>query len=129
MGCRTCELICSLFHEGEFNPSLARIHVSRHPLEGVYTPEICKQCLAPSCYVVCPTEGAMSIDEKTGARIIIEDQCINCGACAKACPWNMVQHNPKRNVYMKCDLCGGGAKCVEWCPTKALMYINERKSE
>lgn len=129
MGCRTCELICSLFHESEFNPSLARIRVSRDPFEGVYTPEICRQCIAPNCYVVCPTEGAMLVDEKTGARIIIEEKCTDCGICARACPWNMIRRIPMKKVYAKCDLCGGEPKCVEWCPTKALAHIAKRRSE
>jgi len=72
----------------------------------------------------CPVEGAMTIDPKTGARLIVESKCTVCGACAEKCPFNsgktVVFLNARKNVYVKCDLCGGEPKCVEFCPTGAL---------
>lgn len=128
VGCRTCELMCSLHHNDEFDLSLSRLYVSRSPFEALFTPEVCRQCLAPECYVVCPVEGAMKIDEKTGARLIVEEKCVGCGVCAQACPWNgesrIIRLNAAKKVYEKCDLCGGAPSCVEFCPVNALTYVS-----
>ena len=74
----------------------------------------------------CPVEGAMVVDAKTGARLIVESECIACGECAEECPYNaegtIVLLNPNRGVYVKCDLCEGKPKCVEFCPTGALKF-------
>jgi len=72
----------------------------------------------------CPVDGAMIVDPKTGARLIVESKCIGCGECAKMCPFNaegdIIFLNAKKGAYVKCDLCGGEPKCVEFCATGAL---------
>lgn len=82
---------------------------------------------------VCPVEEAMAVDKETGARVIIEKECIGCGNCFQACPFNVggfiIGHRPKENVYVKCDLCytrETGPACVEICPHNALSYIGHR---
>ena len=131
VGCRTCELICSLHHEQTFHLALSRLHVTRRPFTADFQPEVCRQCLAPECYIVCPVEGAMYIDEQTGARVIATTKCIGCGACARACPWNQKGHiiraNKERSVYVKCDLCKGNPQCVAFCPVSALTYVTTRR--
>lgn len=126
VGCQICELICSLHHEGKFAPSLARIHVFRRPFEGIDEPRVCLQCPKPKCVDACP-EKALVVDERTGAKIILEERCIGCGECASACPINLensvLKIHPTRNVYVKCDLCGGYPECVKWCPASALLYV------
>jgi len=132
-GCGSCELICSLYHDGVNSPSLSRIHVVRDALSGVNSIEVCRQCQGPECMQVCPVEEAMVVDEKTGARVIVEEECIGCGNCFQACPFNVegsiIKHRPKENVYVKCDLCcrrESGPACVEICPYNALGYIEHR---
>lgn len=77
----------------------------------------------------CPVEGAMVVDEKTGARLIEESRCTGCGECAEACPYNkegtIIVANTKRGVYVKCDLCGGDPQCASFCPTGALKVRSE----
>ena len=134
--CRECEVACSLFHEGECNPSLSRIRIifddfiPRFP-----SAVICKQCDWPACYYACLSlheNPAIYIDERTGARVIDENRCLGCGACARACP--LMPENPVikhkvvngRRVYFKCDLCKDredGPICVEICPSGALKYV------
>jgi len=80
---------------------------------------------------VCPVKEAMIADEKTGARVIVEEECIGCGNCFRACPFNAEGSiiRPKENVYVKCDLCyqrEGGPACVEICPQNAVSYIGHR---
>jgi Fe-S-cluster-containing hydrogenase component 2 len=122
LGCKTCTLVCSLIHDGEFNPAHAWLRVAKNPMDGAYNPIVCRQCIVPACYYACLTEGAMVIDDKTGARMIVKDKCITCGRCYEACLLGMIVVNPSTNTYGKCDLCGGAPVCVKYCPTKAIKY-------
>ena len=124
--CRSCELICSLYHEGECNPSLSRIRISLNLFDAEVDCYVCRQCEEPECVKACPV-GAIRIDEETGVYIILEDECTACGLCAEACPYNskknIIIFNPARKVYVKCDLCSGNPQCVQICPSKALKVV------
>lgn len=134
--CRECEVACSLYHEGECNPHLSRIHVEFDDFVPEFPKiEICQQCDQPECYYACISlQGApaLFIDPDTGARVIDETKCIGCGACVEACPFmpeneiiGLKKFEGKR-VYYKCDLCKDRARgplCVEICPSSALIFI------
>ncbi|MBL7063411.1 MAG: 4Fe-4S dicluster domain-containing protein [Anaerolineae bacterium] len=125
-GCGTCELMCALYHEGVGGPALSRARVVRYPLVAEFHFLVCQQCPAPSCYFACPSmDGALCIDEETGARYVNEDKCIGCSQCVEACPFDppRVMYNEEKGVAFKCDLCRGreeGPICVEYCPVEAL---------
>ena len=123
IGCRTCEMLCSMSHEGASSHVLARIRVFKDPFNAAYVPKVCKQCPSPNCLLVCPVEGAFTVDNETGARIILHDLCNRCGMCAEACPWGLIWYDQQKDVYLKCDLCGGDPRCVDFCPTGSLLYI------
>jgi len=102
-GCGICELACSLYHEGQCNPSLSRIDVEK-----------------------------IFLSPKTGARYIDEDDCVGCGKCAEACPLmpksEIIRYKTyeKKKIYFKCDLCKDreeGPVCVEMCPRNALSFV------
>lgn len=124
--CRSCELICSLSHEGECNPSLSRIRISLNVFDAAVGASVCRQCDDPECVEACPV-GAIKSDEATGAFYVSADECTACGSCAEACPFNqegnIIFLNPARNVYVKCDLCRGSPQCVEICASKALTHV------
>jgi carbon-monoxide dehydrogenase iron sulfur subunit len=126
VGCKLCELICSLHHEGAFHPFLSRIQVVRDPFAGRNVPTVCVQCRHPACVDACP-EDAIRVNPLTGAVVIREETCTGCGRCADACPFNTDQHvlryHPQKKVYLKCDLCDGDPQCVAWCPSGALMLL------
>ena len=140
LACRECEVVCSLYHEGECNPALSRIQITFDDfVPGFPSLSVCKQCDWPACYYACADvlgESAIEIDPVTGARFINESKCIGCGACLRACPltpempviyYKMV--NSKR-VYFKCDLCkdrAEGPLCVEICPGGALTFVPAEK--
>jgi Fe-S-cluster-containing dehydrogenase component len=113
IGCRECELMCSLKHHGVFNPAMARIHVNHFAEEKCYEPAACMHCDEPACAEACPVE-AMSPDERTGAMVIDADACTMCYQCAEACPHDAINIAPGGEV-LKCDLCGGEPVCVEFC--------------
>ena len=119
-GCQTCMAVCSLYHDGACNPELARIQVIA-PVLKIFDTEgyTCKQCEGPECLYACPVEGALYIDEATGARVIDAEKCIGCKLCLEACPQypnSPIRYDAEREICLKCDLCGGDPQCVKFCP-------------
>lgn len=120
-GCRVCEIICSLYHEDEVNPVKSRIHVISWEDEGIDIPMICQQCEKAPCAGICPVH-AINVDPETGAMLIDEKVCIGCRACVSACPFGAPAVRPDTRKVIKCDLCNGEPKCVEFCVTGALQF-------
>jgi anaerobic carbon-monoxide dehydrogenase iron sulfur subunit len=114
VGCRICELVCSLKHYGVINPRRARIRVYREEERDVV--ETCRFCADPKCVEACPT-GAMHLEE--GRAVHDREKCVVCGACIEACPIAGALHIFAGEL-LKCDLCGGDPECVKYCPTSAL---------
>lgn len=122
VGCRACELICSLVKEGGFIPNLARIRVERsgvQKLEGF----VCRQCDDPPCAKVCPVK-AISKD-KDGRVLIDESKCIGCGACVRACPYHDMFFDSEKKKAIKCDLCGGHPNCIPMCMHGAIKLVEK----
>lgn len=121
-GCRTCEIVCSTYHEGVASPSFARLIAKKDVMDACTTQVLaCKQCAGAECVAVCPS-GACHVDKDTGARVIDETLCVGCQLCLNACPCEppRVRFNSTKNVCFKCDLCGGEPQCVKFCPMGAL---------
>ncbi|MBC7246708.1 MAG: hypothetical protein H5T73_02860 [Actinobacteria bacterium] len=66
-GCRNCQLVCSLFHEGECGPSLSRIRldVKGVAVSAVFLPE-CDECAR--CAAYCPYGALEDSSEERGRR-------------------------------------------------------------
>lgn len=93
------------------------------------------------CVSVCQF-GAIHINAETGLPEVDEDKCTACGACAKACPKQVIEIRPKgkksRRVYVRCVNkdkgavtrkacevgCIGCGKCVKTCPFEAITLAN-----
>ena len=118
-GCRTCEIICSLTHEGAVNPQRSRIRVKSNAFTGAFHPQICHQCSDVPCLYACP-ESAIRIDESLGIAVIEDEKCTGCRACEKACPFKVIGYAEEKKKALKCDLCQGTPQCVAWCPVNAL---------
>jgi Fe-S-cluster-containing dehydrogenase component len=119
--CQACVLACSLHHEGECNPALARLVVSKDMARYQFDILVCRHCESPECLLACPT-GAMLLDDR-GVVILHDEECIRCGACLSSCPYDAIFYNEECDRYLKCDLCAGregGPLCVELCPVGAL---------
>jgi Fe-S-cluster-containing dehydrogenase component len=121
VGCKNCEMICSLVHEGICAPSLSRIRVAKDERAGWNVPVTCAMCEKPLCVLVCPV-GAASRNQATGLVTIDEQKCIGCRQCVQACPFSHVNFNPARGAAFKCDRCSGDPQCVKYCWTGALTY-------
>lgn len=95
----------------------------------------CQGCMAHPCVEVCPKD-TVSIDRSNGRSHINQDNCIQCGQCAKVCSYHaiIVQERPcasacgmdcihsdengKADIdYDKCVSCG---QCLVNCPFGAI---------
>ncbi|MCS7120409.1 MAG: 4Fe-4S dicluster domain-containing protein [Nitrososphaerota archaeon] len=112
-GCRRCEIVCSLSHEGKIWPEASRIRVFML-VPSVEVPHLCAQCNDYPCVAACPTN-ALSVNMETEAVIVNKERCVACGKCIEACPGKVPFIHPKENYAVICDLCGGDPKCVQVC--------------
>jgi len=128
VGCRICEIVCSLRNTGEINPAKSRIRVVRFEPEGnaLSFPFMCMKCVEAPCKSICPT-GAISDDPITGARLIDTDKCIGCSACVYACPFGAISIDRVPGVAFTCNLCGGDPTCVQFCPRDAIQYLDRNE--
>ena len=126
-GCRICQMICSLTHEGAIDIEQSRIQVSSDPFKGISTIIVCSQCHNAPCYYACP-ESAIKFAQTNGSVVIDKERCNGCRLCEKACTFNAIQVSKKDHKAYKCDLCNGNPECVKWCPMNSLgtsMYGGE----
>ena len=123
IGCRTCEMICSLLNEERSNPTEARITVIKFEEKGADFPVYCQNCEAPACEAICPAK-AIYKDDITGAVLVDIRRCIGCRMCILACPIGGLSFHPAKKVIIKCDLCKGDPACVKYCPEGALEVVS-----
>ena len=113
------------------------------PLGGYTVSDACRGCIAHRCSEACPKK-CITFDSNLRAQID-KSQCVNCGMCAKSCPYSAIENrirpcekscaqkaispNPETNSAMindeKCIQCG---HCVYMCPFGAIVdvsYIRE----
>ncbi len=71
------------------------------PSSGYVITSSCRGCLAHRCFDTCKF-GAITFTENHVARID-RDKCVNCGVCAKSCPYHAVISN-KRPCETACKV-------------------------
>lgn len=121
-GCKTCEVVCSLYHEDKCQPQLSRTRVVKFDREGMNVPTVCTQCSKPQCVSAC-SQGAIALNKETGALIVAEELCTGCRACLIACDRGQIGFHPEKKVAFKCDLCNGEPQCARFCSRGAIRYL------
>lgn len=143
MGCRGCQVACKNWNrlpavETEFtgtyeNPpdlmpeTWSRVRFREHQ-EGDETRWFfafysCLHCEDPACLNVCPVDAIAR--SSLGAVRINQEECINCGACVTACPFEIPRTN---GVAWKCTFCFDRISnnlvtaCTKSCPTRAITF-------
>ena len=62
---------------------------------------------------------ALHMDPVTGLPVIIDEKCVSCGACVKACPRNLIELRKKakkdRKIYVACSNCDKGGPARRAC--------------
>lgn len=133
LGCRSCEIACSVAHS-KTKTLAGAINESAPPRKRIYVeaastlkaPLFCRHCEDAPCVSVCPTK-ALAPDPKSGAVKLENSKCIGCSSCAMACPFGVIQEDGSSQVIVKCDLCPDRTipACVMACPTRALQLQPE----
>ncbi len=82
------------------------------PVGGYEVSQNCRGCIAHRCQDACKRD-AISFDENQKARID-KDKCVNCGMCAKVCPYSAITN------YVR--------PCVQACKINAISMNEEDKS-
>jgi anaerobic carbon-monoxide dehydrogenase iron sulfur subunit len=122
-GCRLCELVCAVKHDGISNPARSRIKVMKWEMEGLYIPMSCQQCQDAPCVNACPVK-ALSRDEDLGRVVLDYDVCIGCRTCVSVCPFGAMSFSTIDRKVFKCDLCEGDPQCVRFCDRKAVDFVS-----
>jgi len=120
-GCKSCEVVCSLYHHNEVNLNKSRIKIVKWEEEGIDVPVVCQHCEIPLCMENCPT-GALYRDDENTFVSYRKDLCIGCKLCLLTCPCGGIGL-PDDGSIMKCDLCGGDPTCTKFCLTKAIEFM------
>jgi len=117
VGCRICELICSLHWEKTLNPKKARIRVRRVD-PGLDVVIACRNCDQAWCMEACP-EDALRRNQQ-GVIVVDRSKCKGCSACIEACPFGAIFLNPDTEKAVKCVACGF---CTRFCPVNTLRVL------
>jgi anaerobic carbon-monoxide dehydrogenase iron sulfur subunit len=131
--CHMCELACSLYHEGAYRPSVARLRSECNPTTAEIKGFTCLQTGCSKCQEVCPRDAieTRTIELKLdgvfdstakfegvtqGTVLFVnEEKCDDCGDCYDVCPYGVINEHPERKVAYKCDLCDGTPQCIVFC--------------
>lgn len=88
------------------------------PMGGYSVTEACRGCLAHRCEDVC-RRGAITFDSQQKAHID-KTKCVECGQCAKVCPYSAIQ-NFKRPCVKSCKV-----NAISMTESKAACIDNEK---
>lgn len=127
VGCQTCTAACK--HANDTTPDVQwrrvlDLEFGQYPdVQRLFLVTGCQHCAEPPCVPVCPTGATFQRDD--GLVAMVYDDCIGCGYCAVACPYQArtivhesgsyfdnttrqeqaVDHPERLGVAQKCTFC------------------------
>src|SRR5215467_14860921 len=96
-------------------------------LEWLIRKDGCMHCEDPGCLKACPAPVAI-VQYSNGIVDFQEENCIGCGYCVTACPFDIPRISKRDKKAYKCTLCsdrvavGLEPACIKACPTGALVF-------
>lgn len=129
--CTACQLCVSQCPEKVLRPSTKLTSLMQPEMS--YTDGYCRLACT-RCSEVCPSGAILPVtkEEKTaisiGVAVVLKDNCIGCGACARHCPSaaiSLVDGKPSVNES-RCLGCGA---CEYYCPARPVtaIYVEGRE--
>jgi formate dehydrogenase iron-sulfur subunit len=103
------------------------IETPERGVEWLMRKDACMHCADPGCLKACPSPGAI-VKLANGIVDINQANCIGCGYCVSACPFNIPRLSKTDNKAYKCTMCsdrvavGLEPSCVKTCPTGAIQF-------
>lgn len=125
IGCQACTVSCSIENQppiGQFRTVVHQYEVADADTGRVASfmlPRLCNQCDKPPCVPVCPVQATWQ--QKDGIVVVDNEQCVGCGYCVQACPYDARFINHSTQTADKCNFCvhrldvGLLPACVESC--------------
>lgn len=105
------------------------------PVERYQVSESCRGCISQRCIKNCPKDSITKT--KNGKAVIDLDTCIECGRCAKVCPYGAITEqvrpcersckidaihmNAEKKAEIDLNKCIACGACVSACPFGAVM--------
>lgn len=84
IGCDNCEKACADAHDG-----LSRLNrEAGRTYDDLHVPTSCRHCEHPYCMTDCPPN---AIRRGPDGEVFIDDTCIGCGNCQRACPYGVIR--------------------------------------
>ena len=149
-GCMTCVIACK--QENFTRPSVwwnKVLELENESLDSItYVRYACMHCDDPPCVEACSV-GAI-YKRPDGIVLIDHNKCIGAGDCIEACPYGVIDTNPKQDYFpgqelfyekgadthrmhpagksSKCNLCvhridqGKEPACVAGCPSRVMIF-------
>ena len=122
---------------GQFWMDLTKKEQGAYPyIRVTYMPWPCMHCQNPSC-LKAAKDGAI-YKKRNGIVVIDPEKAVGQKQVVDACPYGAIYWNPARKLPQKCTFCAHlldkgwkEPRCVESCPTKALVFgdLNDPHSE
>ena len=145
-GCHNCQIACKDEHCGnDWSPVAApqpltgqfwcriedQVRGQVPKVKVAYHFHICRHCDEAPCMESCPDDAIVKRED--GIVLIEPETCTGCHNCIQACPYEgVIYYNDDLNIAQKCTFCAHlldqgwkEPRCVEVCPTGALLFAEE----
>lgn len=130
IGCQACTVSCSMENAlptGAHRTVVSTYEIATNDGPGqAVLPRLCNHCENPPCIPVCPVDA--TYQQQNGAVVIDAEQCVGCGYCVQACPYDARFINEQTGIADKCTFCvqrvdvGLLPACVETCVGGARVF-------